>query len=185
MAKTDNLVHYLSDVADAIREKEGSSDPINAQDFSERIRSMSVGSNPGFADYYYFENAPISIDERTEYAWLILHYFDTLLVTSPQIIPLRPLVKFPLESDVFILDVKEIGSGFENVDDIQFAIPKYIYTKQLVLGSGIGGDYSFPEYVDTIQLLRNMSTYDSFSQINSFLDQLMEHQITSEQFWNE
>jgi hypothetical protein len=40
MAKTNNLVHYLADVANAIREKEKSTDPINAQDFSQRIRDL-------------------------------------------------------------------------------------------------------------------------------------------------
>lgn len=37
MAKNDNLTHYLIDIADAIREKNGTTDLINAQDFAEAI----------------------------------------------------------------------------------------------------------------------------------------------------
>lgn len=53
MAKNDNLSDFLLDIADAIREKKGSSEPINAQDFSSEIASIetkSGGSWTGHAD---------------------------------------------------------------------------------------------------------------------------------------
>lgn len=37
MAKNDNLVHFLTDVASAIREKNGTTELINAQDFASEI----------------------------------------------------------------------------------------------------------------------------------------------------
>lgn len=43
MAKTDNLTDFLTDVADAIREKKGTSNPINPQDFSSEIASIQSG----------------------------------------------------------------------------------------------------------------------------------------------
>jgi surface protein len=43
MAKNNNLTDFLTDVADAIREKEGSANAINPQDFSDRIKALSVG----------------------------------------------------------------------------------------------------------------------------------------------
>lgn len=43
MAKSDNLKDFLVDVADAIREKEGTTELINPQEFSERIRAISGG----------------------------------------------------------------------------------------------------------------------------------------------
>ena len=43
MSKTDNLHDYLSDLADAIREKKGTSGPINAQSFAEEIRTIESG----------------------------------------------------------------------------------------------------------------------------------------------
>jgi hypothetical protein len=43
MAKTDNLDDFLKDIADAIRKKKGTKEPINAQDFSSEIASISTG----------------------------------------------------------------------------------------------------------------------------------------------
>ena len=41
MEKTNNLTDFLTDVANAIREKEGSSEAINPQDFVAKIRSIA------------------------------------------------------------------------------------------------------------------------------------------------
>lgn len=41
--KTDNLTDFLTDVADAIREKKGTTEPINPQDFASEILSMTSG----------------------------------------------------------------------------------------------------------------------------------------------
>lgn len=43
MSKENNLTDFLTDVADAIREKKGTSEKINPQDFSEEIRSIESG----------------------------------------------------------------------------------------------------------------------------------------------
>lgn len=43
MAKNDNLKDFLTDVADAIREKKGTTDAINPQDFSAEIASIETG----------------------------------------------------------------------------------------------------------------------------------------------
>lgn len=43
MAKTDNLTDFLTDVANAIREKKGTTEPINPQDFSTEIASIESG----------------------------------------------------------------------------------------------------------------------------------------------
>lgn len=40
MSKENNLTDFLTDVADAIREKKGTSEKINPQDFSEEIRKI-------------------------------------------------------------------------------------------------------------------------------------------------
>lgn len=44
MSKQDNLTDFLTDVADAIREKKGTSEKINPQDFSEEIRGIESGN---------------------------------------------------------------------------------------------------------------------------------------------
>lgn len=48
MAKNDNLTDYLTDLADGIRAKKGTTDPINPQDFRKEIESISGGGNGGW-----------------------------------------------------------------------------------------------------------------------------------------
>lgn len=43
MSKQNNLTDFLTDVADAIREKKGTTDKINPQNFSEEIRGIESG----------------------------------------------------------------------------------------------------------------------------------------------
>ena len=47
MAKNDNLTDFLADVANAIREKKGTTDLINPQDFSAEIASIETGGGGG------------------------------------------------------------------------------------------------------------------------------------------
>lgn len=51
MSKENNLTEFLTDLADAIREKKGTSEKINPQDFSEEIRSIEGGGNPFAVDF--------------------------------------------------------------------------------------------------------------------------------------
>lgn len=43
MSKENNLHDFLTDIADAVREKKGTSEPINAQNLSSEIRSIESG----------------------------------------------------------------------------------------------------------------------------------------------
>ena len=43
MSKDNNLHDFLTDIADAVREKKGTSEPINAQNLSSEIRSIESG----------------------------------------------------------------------------------------------------------------------------------------------
>lgn len=45
MARTNNLTNYLTDVADAIREKKGTTDTIPAASFDEEIKNLPSGGN--------------------------------------------------------------------------------------------------------------------------------------------
>lgn len=51
MAKNDNLGDYLADIADAIRAKKGTADPINAQDFASEISGIETGSTVAASPY--------------------------------------------------------------------------------------------------------------------------------------
>ena len=48
MSKENNLKDFLTDIADAIREKKGTTEPINAQDLSEEIRGIESGGSIGY-----------------------------------------------------------------------------------------------------------------------------------------
>lgn len=49
MSKDNNLHDFLQDVADAIKEKKGSNDAINAQNFSDEIKNLPSGGDDGLA----------------------------------------------------------------------------------------------------------------------------------------
>lgn len=51
MAKNDNLTDFLTDVADAIREKKGTSELINPQDFASEIASIESGGGNGWTGH--------------------------------------------------------------------------------------------------------------------------------------
>lgn len=51
MAKTDNLADYLVDIANAIREKKGTNEAINAQDFASEIASIESGGGNGWTGH--------------------------------------------------------------------------------------------------------------------------------------
>lgn len=57
MARTDTLGHFLTDVADAIREKKGSQATITASNFDTEIASISGGAN--------LQSKNITIEENT------------------------------------------------------------------------------------------------------------------------
>ena len=59
MAKNDNLKDFLTDVADAIREKKGSTDKINPQNFSSEIASIQSGG-----DIFGFDTIGYTLDNN-------------------------------------------------------------------------------------------------------------------------
>lgn len=82
MAKNDNLIDLMVDVADAIRAKEGSSELINPQDFSTRIANLSGGGSGGGVELEgeYFIDKPnnywkFSLDLPSDLTCTISGYF--------------------------------------------------------------------------------------------------------------
>lgn len=53
MAKTDNFEDFLVDLANTIREKKGTTDLINPQDFSTEILSIQTGGSDEYGQSYY------------------------------------------------------------------------------------------------------------------------------------
>lgn len=70
MAKNDNLTDLLRDVADAIREKKGTTELINPQDFSAEIASIQSGGGGGVVSL-----SPKAVNFR-DYDGTILHAYS-------------------------------------------------------------------------------------------------------------
>lgn len=87
MAKIDNLDDFLKDIANTIREKKGTNAPINAQDFSSEIASISTGSG---------ETAAIIAESEVnfrDYDGTLLHSFtkvEFLALTKLPDLPTQP-----------------------------------------------------------------------------------------------
>lgn len=52
MARVDNLANFLTDVANSIREKKGTTDQISASSFDTEISSIQSGTNIDINDYF-------------------------------------------------------------------------------------------------------------------------------------
>ena len=77
MAKTDNLGDFLTDIANSIRTKTGTTEPINAQDFSTKILQIPSGGENTLkklldatksADYLFYEYQGTSVDDLIQYS---------------------------------------------------------------------------------------------------------------------
>lgn len=179
MAKNDNLTHYLSDLANAIREKEGSTDPINAQDFSEKIRSMSIGSDPGFLDYYYVRTGDIFAMGQTVPVSAIAAIVHDTYLQNVWAVPSTGFIKFEsTEEPIFPVSAMTMGSGLDNTSYTALAIPKYFFIDLEKIANG-EVSCSFPNRTslnDVISMLFGVS----FNMEEAAKDLF----ITSEEFWN-
>lgn len=88
MAKNDNLTDFLTDVANAIREKKGTTDLINPQDFSAEIASIEGGGGGG-------DGAVVTEKDVNfrDYDGTILHSF-----TKAQFLAMTELPELPTQA---------------------------------------------------------------------------------------
>lgn len=78
MARTNNLSNFLTDVADAIRTAEGSSETIQASDFDTRIEALSGGGGADLSEYISGTLTGKSSD-YTPFPWqMVIHKLPAL-----------------------------------------------------------------------------------------------------------
>lgn len=178
MAKTDNLVHYLSDIADAIREKEGSTDPISAQDFSEHIRAITTESDPGFLDCYYFTTDGFTEDGNPTFLFELLLWIQAMQNEFPWAFPFSGCVK-AVASELTAFIPTYILANVSGLPDeiVGIAIPKYTYAKPD--GSGLEFNATYLPITELLSVMLQEEQYLLFE------DALQNQQITKEEFWNE
>ena len=108
MAKNDNLKDFVTDIADAIREKKGTTDLINPQNFSDEIRSLATESDlmdtPVLPPSEYVNDGKIyRVHSGAEY------FFSSIEDNPDYVLPL---------DDVIISFNENFGTGITNVEVI-------------------------------------------------------------------
>ena len=79
MAKNDNLSDFMTDIANAIRAKKGTSEPINAQDFSFEIASIETGgggATPSYPNGVYVQHIDGRLFKAEEWTAIGYNYDD-------------------------------------------------------------------------------------------------------------
>ena len=75
MAKNNNLQDFLTDIANAIREKKGTTEKINPQDFAIEIANLTGGEETSNVEYLDIRN----IERKYDLVWLS---YNTSLVIN-------------------------------------------------------------------------------------------------------
>ena len=80
MARNNNLHDFLTDIADAIREKHKDNNPINPQDFSSKIRGITSGGSSSSDDILYYkvvkdESESLFDGPAWEFAFLLMYSY--------------------------------------------------------------------------------------------------------------
>jgi len=107
MARTDTLGNFLTDVADAIREKKGTSDTIQASNFDTEITNLPGGSGLDWRAIGY-ETAPQSVINGFNYAkqikdnWVLATSLQSKFVNDKNLVYM-PLVDTSITTSMFAM----------------------------------------------------------------------------------
>lgn len=131
MATADKLKKYVTDIANAIREKEGSTELINPQDFVAHINALSIGGGgEEYGAYLKILEVPAKIDGGKD---------STLNVDSPEVVE-------------FFSDAFEWGKVVNNNDKFDFyrqwLLPNYF---AVVSYEAKRKEMGLPNVYDTLQ----------------------------------
>ena len=182
MAKNNNLTDFLTDVANAIREKKGSSDPINPQNFSDEIASIETGGGGGAA--VVTEN---DVNFR-DYDGTILHSYSKNEFLALSELPELPSQKGLIcqgwnysydDAKAYVADygVLEVGASYITEDGatrLYITIPKkelaqiYLYFNQSI-ANGVLIDWGDGTSVTTSKNSGNVSAAHTYEAEGSYV----------------
>lgn len=101
MAKDNNLQDFLTDVADAIREKKGTTEKINPQNFAQEIANLSSVEDTSNIEYLDISG----LDPLSKPSLLVV----SLLGKIPEIKAITPMGAILAESPDSLADVTEVA----------------------------------------------------------------------------
>ena len=81
MARIDTLGHFLTDVADAIREKKGTEETIVASDFDTEIENLPSGGGADLSDYFT-DTVVGNTNNRKSFPQQIIKQMDNITIDT-------------------------------------------------------------------------------------------------------
>ena len=117
MARTNNLTDFLTDVADAIKNKKGDDTPILASEFDTEITNLPSGGSSHAWSAIGYNGEPKSLQEMFDYSKEIYDNWDnTIINLTSKFSRDKNLIWFPL---VDTSNVKDMTSMFYNCTSLK------------------------------------------------------------------
>ena len=131
MARIDTLTNYLSDVADAIKNKKGDDTPILASEFDTEITNLPSGGSSRDWSAIGYNGEPKSLQEMFDYSKEIYDNWDnTIIDLKSKFSRDKKLVWFPL---VDTSNVTNMSYMFNNCASLK-EIPQFDTSKVTNMG---------------------------------------------------
>ena len=189
MAKNDNLQDFLTDVANSIRTKTQTTEPINAQDFSDKILNISSGGNTlknlldatKNANYLFYEYQGTSVNGLIQYS--DTENVETISRTfySSKVVKVPKLNTSKAKNFSYTFSYSSIDEfpnwDFSNAEDISYLLSQCKSLKtDIVINnlSKLTGDYclngAFQQSAVTSVTLNDLNPDIAYSINNTFFD---------------
>lgn len=169
MAKDNNIQDFLTDVADAIREKKGTTDAINPQDFSSEISSLEVGGGGGI----HIGNTEPSDDDSI---WI-----DITEETPPSIIEISRDIRdeaIPMINENSINYINE--QNYQNEEQVKDMVNDTIVkVKELSLSTYTIKPNTFYMFPTANEIVVNLEEATDVSRYNEYMFQFTSNEYTT------
>lgn len=178
MARVDTLGHFLTDVADAIREKKGTEEEITASDFDTEIENLPSGGGYDWSAIGY-SSEPTWISEGYNYAKEIYDNWDSSITkTNAMFSNDRDLLIFPKVDTSNVTNMASMFSECSRVQEIELDLSSatnvnsYLYRCTALRKLKLKGNTSLANFGFSNSQLTSLETVDlselTASNLNTF-----------------